>query len=695
MDSPVKLDTWQSNWFSPSTGLPQFPAIDPADARGLIQQLVLNHRVGVEAWLEDYANTAAPSPCSRAWEFVQLEEELSDAVARAWSPISHLQAVADNNELRDAYKQCLEMLTEHQTWRSQNQAIYRLFADLRNSPEFALLQAGQQRIVELELRDFHLAGVDLNESGRKSYADIMKRESVLGAQFQENLLDATQAWTLHIEHRSALAGLPESELRLLAGNAAAQEQQGWLVDLSYPSYAAIITYAEDRELRQQVYEAFVTRASDQGPQAGKWDNTAIIDEMLALRHRLALLLGFDNYAEYAVVSRMADAPQVVMDFLEQLAHRALPAAREQFAELEAFALANGAAESLQPWDVAFWSERFRMVELQLSDEVLKPYFPLDSMFNALCHTAEKVFGLVLETDITVATWDPEVRFYWLNDESGQRIAGMYVDLYTRKVKRGGAWMDTFQSRRIKHDGEQLPVAFLNCNFPPPQEDHPSLLTHHDVETLFHEFGHCLHHMLTEVAWPQINGLNNVEWDAVELPSQLLENWCWEEEFLDSFARHYESGEALPTELKQRLLRSRKFQKATQLMRQLEFAIGDYRLHLEYNPEQPRAPQDLLQEVRQQYGLIEVPQWNRFLNSFSHVFGGGYSAGYYSYLWAEQLAADAWERILESGPYSAAAGAALRKEIFAVGASRPAMDSFVAFRGRPPQEGPLLRSYGLE
>ncbi|MDZ4729376.1 MAG: M3 family metallopeptidase [Xanthomonadales bacterium] len=695
MDSPVNFDTWQSNWFSPVTGLPQFSAIDPADARWIIQQLIQRHRDGVEAWLEDHAKQDAASHNARAWEFVEREEELSDAISKAWSPISHLQAVADHEELREAYKQCLELLTEHQTWRSQNPAIYRIFAELRNSPEFDRLLPGQQRIVEVELRDFHLAGVDLNADDRKRYAEIMLRMSKLGAQFQENLLDATQAWNLHIEQRSALAGLPESELRLLAGNAAAHDQEGWLIDLSYPSYAAIITYAEDRDLRHEVYKAFVTRASDQGPQAGQWDNTSIIDEKLSLRHQLALLLGFANYAEYALVTRMAGSPKLVMDFLEHLAQRALPPARKQFAQLQAFALANGATEPIQPWDLAFWSERYRMAELQLSDEILKPYFPLDAMFNSLCHTARQVFGITLEIDETVETWDPAVRFYWLNDASGQRIAGMYVDLFTRKVKRGGAWMDTFRSRRTGPAGVQLPIAFLNCNFPPPQEDHPSLLTHHDVETLFHEFGHCLHHMLTEVDWPQINGLNNVEWDAVELPSQLLENWCWEENFLDGFARHYSSGQALPADLKERLLRSRKFQKATQLMRQLEFALDDFRLHLEYNPEHPRSPLELIEEVRQQYGLLEVPEWNRFFNSFSHVFGGGYAAGYYSYLWAEQLAANAWERILEFGPYSAEAGAALRREILSVGASRPSMDSFVAFCGRPPQEGPLLRSYGLE
>ncbi len=695
MDDKVQTDTWQSLWFSPETGLPHFSAIAPADAVTVIRQLVQQHRAGMETWLEQNAGLDAQQRSRRAWEFVELEEELFDAINKAWAPVSHLQAVADNDELREAYRECLELLTEHQTWRSQHKGIYRLFADLRQSGEFEMLAPGQQRIIELELRDFHLSGVDLPDAEQARYAEIMKRLSSLGAKFQENLLDATRGWTLHFDLQTALAGLPDAELRLLEGNAASHGESGWLVDLSYPSYAAVITYAEDRELRRKVYEAYVTRASDQGPQAGQWDNSAIIDEMLALRHQLARLLGFANYAEYALVPRMASSPRVVMDFLQHLAQRALPSARKQFAALQDYALANGANEVLRPWDVAFWSERYRAAELQLSDEILKPYFPTGAMFEALCDTAGKVFGISLVADESVETWDPEVRFYWVQDNAGDRIAGLYVDLFTRKVKRGGAWMDICRSRRVTAAGVQLPVAFLNCNFPPPQADHPSLLTHHDVETLFHEFGHCLHHVLTEVSWPQINGLNNVEWDAVELPSQFLENWCWEETLLDGFAHHYATGEAMPADLKQRLLRSRSFQKATLLMRQLEYALGDFRMHLEYDAEQPRKPLDLLHEVRQQYSLLETPEWNRFLNSFSHIFGGGYSAGYYSYLWAEQLAADAWERILESGPYSAEAGAALRREILAVGSSRPAMDSFVAFRGRAPDEGPLLRSYGLE
>jgi oligopeptidase A len=500
---------------------------------------------------------------------------------------------------------------------------------------------------------------------------------------------------MHLPDVSALAGLPEAELRLLAENARGHAKEGYLVDLSYPSFSAIMTHAKDRELRHRVYQAYVTRASDQGPDAGQWDNTPIMKEMLSLRHRLARLLGFDHYVAYALSTRMAESADIVMEFLVGLADQALPAAREQKAALSAFAAAQGAELPLEAWDISYWSERYRHAELDLSDEQLKPYFPLGAMVSALFHISGRIFGISLERDRNVPVWHEDARFFWLHDSDGERCAGLYMDLFARKDKRGGAWMDTCRSRRLLKNGVQLPVAYLNCNFPRESEGHPSLLTHHDVQTLFHEFGHCLHHMLTVVDWPQINGINNVEWDAVELPSQLLENWCWEAHLLDGFARHYQTGEPMPADLKQRLLRSHHFHKALGLVRQLEYAICDLRLHLEYDPENPREPLEVLEEVRSQYSVGSTPAWNRFLNSFSHIFGGGYSAGYYSYLWAEQLAADAWERFVEEGPFNPVTGTSLRNEIYAVGAARPALTSFRAFRGHAPQAGPLLRSYGLE
>ena len=666
--------------------LPDFRAIEPDHVGPALEARLAAYRTGIENALE-----TAGEP---HWSLVEAETEWADALGRAWSPVSHLNSVADNEALRQAYNEGLERLTEHDNWRQQHPGIYRLYRTLRDSPDFDRLTRVQRRIVELELRDFHLAGVDLPPEDQKIYRDLVLRLSRLGAKFSENLLDATRAWTRKFDDPAALAGLPEAELKLLQGVARSRGGDGWMVDLSAPAFQAVMTHADDRELRREVYTAYVTRASDQGPMAGQWDNAPLIEEMLELRHRLARLLGFDHYVGYALSTRMAESPASILNFLGELVNRAKAAARAQFADLESYAAAAGAVMPLEAWDIAYWSERYRQAELQLSDEQLKPYFPLGRMLEALLHTSRRLFGVRLVEDSQIATWHDDVRFYWLEDSEGRRFAGLYMDLFARPDKRGGAWMDVCLSKRVAAGLPQLPVAFLTCNFAPPVEDLPSLLTHDDLQTLFHEFGHCLHHLLTDIEWPQVNGISNVEWDAVELPSQLLENWCWEDDLLAGYARHHRTGEPLPVDLKERLLRSRQFQKALFLVRQLEYALCDLRLHLEYDPDAPIDPQALLREIRQQVSVVPVPDWNRFLNSFAHIFGGGYAAGYYSYLWAEQLAADAWGRFREEGILAPEAGAALRREILAVGGSRPAIESFVAFRGRAPEPGPLLETYGL-
>lgn len=666
--------------------LPDFPAIRPEHIVPALEHLLEAYRSGVEERIAD-----APEP---HWSTVEAEVEWDDAVARAWSPVSHLKAVADSEALREAYNEGLQRLTEHQNWRQHHRGIYQAYRRLRDAAEFADLDPVRQRIIELELRDFHMEGVDLDPQDQEAYRDLVMRLSRLGSRFAENLLDATHAWTRHLDTPGRLVGLPRSELSLLEQHAQAHGQTGWLVDLSEPVYRAIMTHARDRELRREVYTAYVTRASDQGPNAGQWDNAPVIDEMLALRHRLARLLGFDNWVEYALARRMASTPEAVLDFLQELAAKARPAALEQLAELQEFARSRGAELPLKAWDIAFWSESYRQAELRLSEEELKPYFPLGRMLDALRHIARELFGVRLVPDTEVATWHADVRFYWLEDRSGGRFAGIFMDLFARKGKRGGAWMDVCLARRRIGSELQPPVAYLTCNFAPPTDEQPSLLTHHDLQTLFHEFGHCLHHLLTEIDWPQVNGISNVEWDAVELPSQLFENWSWEEGLLSRYAHHYQTDEPLPDDLKRRLLKSHRFQKALFLVRQLEFALCDLRLHLEYDPDRPVPPAQVLAEVRQQIAVVEVPDWNRFLNSFSHIFGGGYSAGYYSYLWAEELAADAWGAFREQGVLSTEVGQAFRREILAVGASRPTLESFLAFRGRPPVPEPLLESYGL-
>jgi oligopeptidase A len=666
--------------------LPDFPAIRPEHVLPALDRLLEAYQRGVE---EEITNRGDPD-----WSIVEKEIEWADALSRAWSPVSHLKAVADNKALRKVFNEGLERLTRHENWRQHHRGIYRAYRALRDSAGFAKLSKAQQRIVELELRDFHLEGVDLSDEDQARYRELVMRLSELGSKFADNLLDATHAWTRHLPDEASLCGLPKADRKLLAGIAKARGKDGWMVDLGEPAYKAIMTHADDRALRREVYLAYVTRASDQGPTAGQWDNGPLIREMLKLRHQLARLLGFDTWVHYSLSRRMADSPEQVVSFLQELAEKAAPAARRQFSELKEFAREQGAEMPLEAWDVAYWSERFRQAELKLSDKELKPYFPLHNMLDALRHIFSCLFGVHLVRDESIATWHPDVHFFWLEDADGSRFAGIFMDLFSRKGKSSGAWMDVCLSRR-KLDGEvQPPVAYLTCNFAPPLGKQPSLLTHHDVQTLFHEYGHCLHHLLTEVDWPQVNGINNVEWDAVELPSQLLEHWCWEDPLLSTYARHYRTAEPMPEDLKRRLLRSHRFQKALTLVRQLEYGLCDLRLHLEYDPEQPLDPTRILHEVRNELDIVHVPEWNRFLNSFSHIFGGGYSAGYYSYLWAEELAADAWGRFREEGVLSPDAGQSLRREILAVGASRPAIESFVAFRGRAPLAEPLLDSYGL-
>ena len=666
--------------------LPDFAGIEPVHVMPALEQLLAEYQQGV-------AQELGSGP-DQGWALVEAETAWADALARAWSPVSHLNSVVDNAELREAYNAGLERLTEHANWRQQHVGLFTAYRALKDSPEFRQHSDVQQRIVDLELRDFHLAGVDLSPEDQAEYREITLRLSKLRSKFSENLLDATRAWTRHFAQVSELDGLPEAELKLLAGIAESHGREGWMADLNAPSFQAVMTYAQDQGLRREIYEAYVTRASEKGPHGGQWDNSPIISEVLSLRHRLARLLGFDNYVDYALASRMAESPLAVLDFLLDLARQARPAAQEQYSALEEFAAEKGADIPLKAWDIAFWSERFRQDQLGLSDEELKPYFPLERMLAALLHVSERLFGIQMVQDDSVETWHEDVRFYWLEDSRGERFSGLYMDLFARRDKRGGAWMDTCQSLRYSGQGRQPPVAYLTCNLAPPVGEQPCLMTHHDMQTLFHEYGHCLHHLLTDIDWPQVNGINNVEWDAVELPSQLLENWCWHDEILSRYARHHQTGEALPQVLKERLLRSRHFQKALFLVRQLEYGLCDLRLHLEYDPDSPVDPLEVLSEVRRNVSVVPVPDWNRFLNGFSHIFGGGYAAGYYSYLWAEQLAADAWGRFLEEGVLKEETGEALRKEILSVGASRPAMDSFIAFRGRPPEPGPLLNAYGL-
>ncbi|MCF6263703.1 MAG: M3 family metallopeptidase [Xanthomonadales bacterium] len=635
-----------------------------------------------------------------SWKSLVMPElAISLELDEYWSPVSHLNHVADNEKLRDAYDKAREKITAFFASRGQNHKLYQRWQQLMDSSAFQQLDAVQQRIIEHELRDFKLSGVALEGKTGQRFRELVEKKSQLSSDFSNNLLDATKLWRKLISDKDQLAGLPENELCLLQGLAeVAEEASGsYLLNLSYPAYIAVMTYADDTGLREEMYRAFSTRASENMEITGseKYDNNQILLDILSVREEMAALLGFSDYAEYALETRMADSSAEVMAFLQQLAKQATPAARVQFEELQAFVLAAGGPQQLQAWDIGYWSEKLRQQRYSISEQQIRPYFPAPAAVEGLFSIVEQLYGISFRLDATVSSWHSEVEYYRVYSAEGKEMAGLYLDLYARDDKRSGAWMDVCRSRHQLEDEKlQLPVAFLTCNFAPPQGDTPSLLSHSDVETLFHECGHCLHHLLTRIDWPQVGGINGVEWDAVELPSQILENWCWEKSALDRFARHYQTGEALPEELLVRMTKARHFQKAMQLVRQLEFAITDMRLHLEFDSQSPLDPNQLMAEVHNQVGVTPMPEYNRMLCSFGHLFAGGYAAGYYSYLWAELLSEDAFSRFLEEGIFNPETGAAFRDEVLAVGASRPAAESFAAFRGRAPRIAPLLAAYGI-
>jgi oligopeptidase A len=518
--------------------------------------------------------------------------------------------------------------------------------------------------------------------------------SRLTSKFAENVLDATNAWHKHLRSDECLAGLPASAKALARQHAKERDLDGWVLTLDFPSFEPVMKYAEDRELRREVYEAFTTRASDQGPHAGQWDNTEAMEQILALRHEQANLLGFANYAELSLAPKMAPGTDQVMAFLNDLAERSVAQARGELDELKTFALSEHGVDDIQPWDLSYWSEKLRQHRYAISEEELKPYFPLEGVISGMFAVAERLFDVRIERADGVETWHPDVRFYRVIDENGQTRAQFFLDPFARQRKQGGAWMNGAVSRMRMAHREQLPVAYLVCNFTPAVDGHPSLLTHRDVETLFHEFGHGLHHMLTRVDYPAVAGIHGVPWDAVELPSQFLENWCWERESLDLFAAHWETGEPIPADLYERLRAAKNFQSAMQMVRQLEFALFDFRIHLEYDPARGARVYEILDQVRDQVAVLKPPASNRFPHSFSHIFSGGYAAGYYSYKWAEVLSADAFSLFEERGIFDQTAGHAFRDNILERGGSAEAMDLYVAFRGREPTVDALLRHSGI-
>ena len=667
--------------------LPVFSQIRPEHVEPAVDAILADYRAGIDAL------TAPGAP--RDFATVMLtQERLEQRLARAWAPVSHLHSVADSEALRKVYGPAEEKLTEHAIELGQNRDLYAAVQALADATDFSSLPRPERALVEHALRDFRLSGVALEEPARSRFREIGVELSKLSTEFSNAVLDASEAWHEHITDERDLAGIPESGRAVLRQYAEDQDLDGYLVTLKQPSVQAVLSYADNRGLRERVYWAYQTRASDQGPNAGKFDNSARIEKIMALRHEAAQLLGFANAAEESLATKMAGSPTEVLEFLHDLAVRARPVAQRELAALREFASSKLKLDNLESWDVGYASEKLRQQQYALDEEQLKPYFPLPAVIAGLFGLTEKLYGIALAQREDVDVWHPEVRYYDVRDADGRVFAGAYVDLYARNGKRGGAWMDVCRARFDDGANSQLPVAFLTCNFAPPTEGKPALLTHDDVLTLFHEFGHGLHHLLTEIALPSIGGIDGVEWDAVELPSQFMENFGWNRAALDLFARHYETGERLPDELFERMLAARHFHAGLFLVRQLEFALFDFLLHLEYDPEQGARPLVVLEQVRKQVAVMHPPAWQRFPHGFSHIFAGGYAAGYYSYLWAELLSADAFGEFEEHGVIDRATGDRFRGEFLAVGASRPALESFVAFRGRKPEPEALLRSHGL-
>ncbi|MDX1465900.1 MAG: oligopeptidase A [Halomonas sp.] len=668
--------------------LPPFDAIRPEHVVPAVEALLAENRTAIEA-LVARAEQAPPT-----WESLAAPlEALNDRLARAWSPVSHLNGTMNSPELREAYQACLGQLSDYSTWIGQHEGLFRAWQALRDGPAWAELDEGQRRTVENALRDFRLAGVDLPAEQKQRYGEIKSRLSELANTFSNQLLDATQAWHLDLADASRLSGLPESALATLKANAEAKGLEGYRITLDFPSFFPVMTYAEDRALRHEVYTAFVTRASDQGPHAGEYDNAPVMEEILALRHELAGLLGFADYADYSLATKMAESPEQVITFLDDLAERAVPQAREEYAELAAFARAELGMDALEPWDVGFASEKLREARYAISDEQLRPYFPAPQVVDGLFRVVERLYGVTFEEDTTAPRYHPDVRYFQIL-EQGAPIAGFYLDLYAREGKRGGAWMDECRVRRLEGGEVQLPVAYLTCNFTRPVGDAPALLTHDEVTTLFHEFGHGLHHMLTRQTVADISGINGVAWDAVELPSQFMENFCWEREGLDLIAAHVETGEPLPEALFEKLIAAKNFQSAMGMVRQLEFSLFDFRLHREHAAPSAGEIQALLDAVRDAVSVVPRADFNRFQNGFGHIFAGGYAAGYYSYKWAEVLSADAWSAFEEAGIFDPETGRRFRTEILERGGSRDAAELFRAFRGRDPSVEPLLRHSGI-
>jgi len=666
------------------SGLPQFADIRPEHVAPAVDQLLGEGRAALARV------TGAEVPDT--WDaFIVPLEDANERLSRAWGQVAHLHAVLDSPALRECYNANLPKLTQYWTELGHNARLFEKYRRLRASPAYAELAPARRKQIDDALRDFRLGGAELQPEQKARFAAIQDELAQLGAKFSENVLDATNAFTLVIEDPARLSGLHDDTLAAARHAAEKDGRKGWKFSLHAPSYLPVMQYADDRRLRENMYRESVTRASEFG--RPEWDNTPLIARMLELRKEEARLLGYASFADVSLEPKMAESPAQVLAFLDDLASRARPSAERDVAELREFARLDLGIEELEAWDVAYASEKLRARRYDFSDNEVKQYFPEDAVCAGLFGLVETLYAVRIAA-ASAPVWHEDVRFFEIRDALGALVGQFYMDLYARDTKRGGAWMDDAITRRRTRGAIQTPVAYLNCNFSRPVGGRPALFTHNEVITLFHEFGHGLHHLLTQVEDLSIAGIGGVEWDAVELPSQFMENFCWEWDVLSRMTRHVGSGAPLPRALFDKMRAAKNFHAGLMMLRQIEFALFDMRLHAEFDPGAGRSALELLDEVRARVAVLVPPAFNRFPNNFSHIFGGGYAAGYYSYKWAEVLSADAYSLFEENGVLDPATGARFRDEILAVGGSRPAAESFRAFRGREPKVDALLRHNGM-
>lgn len=669
--------------------LPPFERITAGDVVPAMQALISEAETGLAQQLDQTE--------AFTWQnLAECIEAREDKISQAWSPVSHLNSVMNDDELREAYEKAEELLTNYHTEVGQNNRLYQAYVALSEAEGFSALNQAQKQSITNALRDFKLSGVALEGEAKAEFKGIKSQLSKLTTAFSNNVLDATNGWSFHLEDaaddNSALAGLPDFIIDGAKKAAEEKDLAGYVFTLDMPVYFTVMSQSQNQSLRKVMYEAYCTRASQQGPCAGQWDNSDNIERIVALRQQQATLLGYKNYAEVSVASKMADSAEGVITFLRDLAKTTRPYAEKELEELQAFAREEFSAEELMAWDIPYFSEQLKLKKHNVSQEVLRPYFPLDLVQKGLFKLVAILYGIEVRA-AKAELWHEDARYYEIF-RNGEKIAGFYLDLFARAKKRGGAWMGECRSRRMNQGEQQLPVAYLVCNFNAPIEGKPSLLTHNEVTTLFHEFGHGLHHMLTQVNVAAVSGINGVEWDAVELPSQFLENFCWRPEVLAFISKHHETGEALPEALLNNMLAAKNFQSGMQMLRQIEFSIFDLRLHMEFGSKSFPGVQGLLDQVREEISVIIPPSMNKFQNGFSHIFAGGYAAGYYSYKWAEVLSADAFSAFEEEGVLNSVTGQRFMHEILEKGGSQNALELFKKFRGREPSADALMRHSGL-